>query len=64
MLGFAARSDGGQPRPHDGELEDVRWFSYDELQASLSGDNPDLKLPPPISIARFLIDRWMAGRAV
>jgi NAD+ diphosphatase len=63
MLGFAAQSDGGDPQPHDGELEDVRWFSYDELQAALRGENPDLKLPPPISIARFLIDRWMAARA-
>jgi NAD+ diphosphatase len=63
MLGFAAQSDGGDPRPHDGELEDVRWFSYGELQAARRGENPDLKLPPPISIARFLIDRWMAARA-
>jgi NAD+ diphosphatase len=62
MLGFAALSDGGEPQARDGELEDVRWFSHDELRAARDGDNPDLKLPPPISIARFLIDRWMAAR--
>ncbi|MGZ4180548.1 MAG: NAD(+) diphosphatase [Solirubrobacteraceae bacterium] len=62
MLGFAARSDGGRPRARDGELEDVRWFDYDELLAAQNGDNPELILPPPISIARFLIDRWMAAR--
>lgn len=62
MLGFAALSDGGEPRARDGELEDVSWFSYDELRAARDGDNPELKLPPPISIARFLIDRWMAAR--
>jgi NAD+ diphosphatase len=62
MLGFAARSEGGQPRARDGELEDVRWFDYDELLAAKNGDNPELILPPPISIARFLIDRWMAAR--
>jgi NAD+ diphosphatase len=62
MLGFAALSDGGEPRARDGELEDVRWFSHDELRAARDGDNPELKLPPPISIARFLIDRWMAAR--
>jgi NAD+ diphosphatase len=62
MLGFAAQSDGGEPQARDGELEDVRWFSHDELRAARDGDNPDLKLPPPISIARFLIDRWMAAR--
>ena len=27
MLGFEARSDGGEPRALDGELEDVRWFT-------------------------------------
>jgi NAD+ diphosphatase len=63
MLGFAAQSDGGEPMARDGELEDVRWFSDDELRAAARGDNPELKLPPPISIARFLIDRWMAARA-
>ena len=62
MLGFAARSDGGRPRARDGELEDVRWFSYDSLVAARNGDNPELMLPPRISIARFLIDRWMAAR--
>ena len=63
MLGFAAQSDGGQPRAHDGELEEVRWFEYDELRAAADDDHPELKLPPPISIARFLIDRWMAARS-
>jgi NAD+ diphosphatase len=62
MLGFAARADGGEPRARDGELEDVRWFDHDALVAARSGDNPELLLPPPISIARFLIDRWMAAR--
>jgi NAD+ diphosphatase len=62
MLGFAAQADGGQPQARDGELEDVRWFTDAELRAAASGDNPELKLPPPISIARFLIDRWMTGR--
>jgi NAD+ diphosphatase len=64
MLGFAARSDGGQPRARDGELEDVRWFDHDALVAARNGDNPELILPPPISIARFLIDRWMARASV
>jgi NAD+ diphosphatase len=62
MLGFAARADGGEPRARDGELEDVRWFDHDSLVAARNGDNPELLLPPPISIARFLIDRWMAAR--
>jgi NAD+ diphosphatase len=60
MLGFDARSDGGQPRALDGELKDVGWFTFDEVQAAGAETRADLRLPPPISIARFLIDRWLA----
>jgi NAD+ diphosphatase len=60
MLGFHALSDGGEPVARDGELEDVRWFTRDEIEAGLSGSGTELRLPPSISIARFLVERWMA----
>jgi NAD+ diphosphatase len=60
MLGFEARSDGGEPRALDGELDDVQWFTYDDVQAASADTRADLRLPPPISIARFLIERWIA----
>jgi NAD+ diphosphatase len=63
MLGFSAQSDGGEPRARDGELEEVRWFTRDEVQAAIDGTNPEFFLPPGISIARFLIDRWLALRS-
>jgi NAD+ diphosphatase len=59
MLGFDARSAGGEPRALDGELEDVRWFTHDEVAAARSGAG-ELELPPPISIAHFLIERWVS----
>jgi NAD+ diphosphatase len=59
MLGFEARSPGGDPAPRDGELEDVRWFSRDAVLDAANGDG-ELALPPPVSIARYLIDRWIA----
>jgi NAD+ diphosphatase len=58
MLGFEARSDGGAPAPRDGELEDVRWFTRDEVGAGLAGRSADLVLPPGISISHFLVERW------
>ncbi len=58
MLGFHARSDGGEPAPRDGELEDVRWFTRDEIRAALVQSSADLVLPPSVSIARFLVGRW------
>jgi NAD+ diphosphatase len=60
MLGFTARSDGGDPSPRDGELEEVGWFTRAQVRAAASGDDAaDMALPPPVSIARFLIDRWL-----
>ncbi len=61
MLGFNARSDGGDPVPRDGELEEVRWFARDEVLEMLS-ERSKAGLPPAVSIARFLIDRWLAGQ--
>jgi NAD+ diphosphatase len=67
MLGFEARSDGGTPAARDGELAEVEWFTRDEVRAAAArewsagdGQGPsDMALPPPVSIARFLIDRWL-----
>ncbi len=59
MLGFEAQSDGGEPSARDGELEEVHWFSLDEVRRAAHGEDPELRLPPPVSIARFLIDRWL-----
>jgi NAD+ diphosphatase len=60
MLGFEARADGGQPVNCDGELDDVAWFAREQIRAAAAGSDSELLLPPPISIARFLIDRWLA----
>jgi NAD+ diphosphatase len=60
MLGFDAQSDGGEPRIGDGELEEVGWFSLDDVRRAVRERDTDLRLPPPVSIARFLIDRWIA----
>ena len=60
MLGFHAVSDGGEPRATDGELEEVHWHSRDAIQEAIDGGDPGFQLPPPVSIARFLIDRWAA----
>ncbi len=62
MLGFNAHSDGGEPRPRDGELEEVHWLGFDLVGAALRGENPDFQLPPSVSIARFLIERWVADQ--
>jgi NAD+ diphosphatase len=58
MIGFHARWTGGEPEVRDAELEDVRWFPRAELRAIARGET-DLHLPPPVAIARMLIDEWL-----
>ena len=50
MIGFTARYAGGELCVDTTELEDARWFHRDALPM----------LPPPISIARRLMDAWLA----
>ena len=61
MLGFAATAEDDVPCV-DGELEDARWFSVDEVGAALARDIEDdgegIRLSPPISISRSLIEHW------
>jgi NAD+ diphosphatase len=69
MLGFHAAYASGEPAPGDAELEDVRWFDREELAVAAREDvawidGPDsdrLLVPPPLAIARHLLDRWLAG---
>jgi NAD+ diphosphatase len=69
MLGFHATYAGGDAAPRDAELEDVRWFTRDELRVAARDDvawidGPDsdrLLVPPRLAIARYLLDRWLAG---
>ena len=56
MLGFTARVDGDPTlHLHEDEIEEARWFTRDELR---SGDGARA-LPPPVSIARHILDLWV-----
>jgi NAD+ diphosphatase len=58
MLGFTARVEGDPTlRLDPTEIEEARWFTRDELR---SGNGPQA-LPPAVSIARHIIDRWVDG---
>ena len=64
MLGFVAQAEPDPPQA-DQELEDVRWYSRDEVGAALRGESgPDgLLLSPSVSISRWLIECWHAEAA-
>jgi NAD+ diphosphatase len=57
MLGFEAIYASGEAHVADAELEDVAWFTRDEILAGTP------LLPPPFTIARRLIDGWLAGKS-
>ena len=50
MLGFTADYAGGELRTDPEEIEDAGWYSVDDLPA----------LPPRVSIARTMIDQFVA----
>lgn len=60
MLGFRATLDpehSDELRPDGTEILDLRWFSRDELAASLG----EVLLPGRTSIARAIIEDWFGG---
>ena len=60
MLGFRADAPAGQEIAvdHD-ELAEARWYSRGDLLASVEAR--ELGLPPPVSIARRIIEAWYGG---
>ena len=67
MLGFLAEADPDAPVAGD-ELEDVRWFDVDAVREGLAHDwsappgdgGTGIVLSAPISIARWLVEQWLA----
>ncbi len=59
MIGFTARASADAVPRADEELEDVRWFTREEIASGTPG------LPPPQSVSFRLIEDWYdAGAAL
>lgn len=59
MIGFIARmQDDAEPTPDGVEIRDARWLSKSDLKAN------EVDLPGSGSIARRIIDAWLAGEIV
>ncbi len=57
MLGFYATSPGGDVQVDAEELEHAVWVNRADLRYALR--TREVRLPPPFSIARRLIDDWL-----
>jgi NAD+ diphosphatase len=64
MIGFFAQAETCEPAPDLREIEDVRWFTKDQVaqfgEAAAPGRD-GLFLPSRDSISRALIEEWLRG---
>ena len=60
MLGCRGAALAREIARDPAELEDARWVSREGVLAALAGHDPDLKPARRGSIARFLLERWLA----
>ncbi len=59
MLGYHARAASPEVQVDGEEIAEARWFSRAELAAACADGS--VRLPPPVSIARKLVERWYGG---
>jgi NAD+ diphosphatase len=58
MIAFDAVTDSPETaRPDGAEITEVKWFTRDQLRAEAKAGT--LLLPPSISVARKMIERWL-----
>ncbi len=60
MIGCRGLALGRDITLDPAELEAALWVSREDVLAALDGQNPDLRPARKGSIARFLIERWLA----
>jgi NAD+ diphosphatase len=72
MLGFVVGWTSGEPGGSDPELEDVRWFTREQITSATRleddwdgrpADGVELLLPPRLAIARRLIEHWLESKS-
>ncbi len=62
MIGCVGQALAREITLDPNELEDARWISREGVMAALNGEDPEIRPARPGSIARFLIERWLADR--
>ena len=58
MIGLIAEVSNQEASPDQTELEEVRWFSREEMRRLLQGDVDGLGVPPPFAVAHQLMKAW------
>ncbi len=62
MIGCTGEAISADIRIDEAEVEDVQWFSRETLARVCRGETraDELFIPPPMAIARTLVDAWLA----
>ncbi len=63
MIGAICTVGPGEAHPDEEELEEVRWFTRDDLALMFQRKHPDAFAPTPIAIAHHIIKAWMEESA-
>ncbi len=61
MIGLIAEVADQDATPDQTELEEVRWFSRQEMRRLLNDELEGLGVPPPFAIAHQLMKAWVQG---
>ena len=57
MISFSAlATNPGEARPDGDDIEEIIWLTRDEMRSSIAENS--LTLPPPMSVARKMIEFW------
>lgn len=59
MIGLFVEVAEGEAVPDGVELEELRWFTRDEIRSVLEGTHPDVLPPNRYAIARELLTTWV-----
>ena len=59
MIGCEGEAESDEIVIDKTELEDVRWFSRDDVRQMLDGTHAEFAAPSPIAIAHHLLREWM-----
>jgi len=62
MIAYEALIDDPTAAQADGEeIEEIRWYTRESMKAAVQ--NQSIILPPTISVARAMINRWYGSHA-
>ena len=61
MIGLIVEVSDQNATPDQTELEEVRWFTREEMGRLLKGEIDGVGVPPPFAIAHQLMKTWASG---